>query len=473
MRRYLCRSAWIVLALLCLVTWYEPPPASQHAGVGASLGTPSPLVQAELRTTAGVIAVGNLDGQIEGEERLARYGPLGVSQSAALVELLIMRGQLLGRMADYARAEALAEQLVRDAPRDGGAFLARARVRATLHRFAAALADLVEAERLGVNRDRSAVVRATIFQAMGRYDEALAIRQQLTQAHPDTFALGAEASVRAERGEIDLAEHLFVKAYQQYRDVSPFPVVWLHFQEGLMWMWEGNLERARALFEAACTRLPGYAAAQGHLAMVEAAMGRHERARALLRTWMQEGDLVHAREVSEAIPTRPAPVHAATSDRVAGGEAALGRFERALALLRPLANSADDPGYAAQLARLLTDVGQLDEARHWREVAATRYDELLARYPEAFADHAAEFWLTAGGDPQKGRLLADQNLALRQTPRAYELVLQAAVATQETAAVCRVAEHLRAVDQMGPRLRTLAVRALAACSRLSRPSEGG
>ena len=96
----------------------------------------------------------------------------------------------------------------------------------------------------------------------------------------------------------------------------------------------------------------------------------------------------------------------------------------------------------------------------------------MARHPEAFADHAAEFWLTIGGDAQKGHLLAAKNLELRKTPRAYELVLQAAVAIQETAAICRVAEHLQAVDQMGPRLRALAVRALTTCRRLSPPSEG-
>ena len=124
------------------------------------------------------------------------------------------------------------------------------------------------------------------------------------------------------------------------------------------------------------------------------------------------------------------------------------------------------------MAQLLREVGQLDEAHRWRDVAAARYDELMVRHPEAFADHAAEFWLTVGGDFQKGRLLAEQNFAIRKTPRAYELVLQAAVATQETAAVCRITEPLWTVDQMAPRLRALAVRALTTCRRLSPPSEG-
>jgi len=457
MRRYLRRSGWGVLLLVCLITAQDQPPTFQSKGDVAAFETKSPLLQAEPPTTDGAIALSNLQAQIAAEERLASYGPLTVSQRSAIVELLIMRGQFLGRIADYERAEALAEQLVGDAPSDGRAFLARALARTTLHRFAEALADLDEAERLGVNSDRCAAVRATIFQASGRYDEALVIRQHLTQAHPDIRTLGAEAAIRAERGEINEAEHLFVQARQQYRDVSPFPVVWLYFQQGLMWMWEENLERARVAFEAACARLPGYAAAQGHLALVEAALARRERAMVAFHRWMQEGGLEHAREGAQVPRT--------------GEAAASGRFERAVALLRQQAHSSDDPEYASQLARLLKEVGQLDDAQHWREIAAARYDELMARHPEAFADHAAEFWLTIGGDVQKGHRLAAKNLELRKTPRAYELMLQAAVAVQETAAVCRVAEHLQAADQMGPRLRALAVRALTTCRRLSPLSE--
>jgi len=70
----------------------------------------------------------------------------------------------------------------------------------------------------------------------------------------------------------------------------------------------------------------------------------------------------------------------------------------------------------------LGNAGQTEEAQTWHGKAEARYDELLARHRDAFADHAAEFWLTIGGDPERALWLARQDLSLRQTPRARELV---------------------------------------------------
>ena len=53
---------------------------------------------------------------------------------------------------------------------------------------------------------------------------------------------------------------------------------------------------------------------------------------------------------------------------------------------------------------------------------------LIARHPEAFADHAAEFWLAAGADPDKALQLAKMNLEVRNTPRARDLVARAVAA---------------------------------------------
>ena len=91
--------------------------------------------------------------------------------------------------------------------------------------------------------------------------------------------------------------------------------------------------------------------------------------------------------------------------------------------------SSDDPEYSAQLSRILREAGRVSESRAWRASAAARYDELIVRHPQAFADHAAEFWLTDNSDPAKALRLARQNLEVRQTPRAYELLSRAVAAS--------------------------------------------
>ena len=103
-----------------------------------------------------------------------------------------------------------------------------------------------------------------------------------------------------------------------------------------MWLGERDLPAARAWFDAAVRRVPAYAPALGHLAEVDAA---------------------------------------------------LGALEAAIDRLRPLAVSSDDPEYAATLAGVLGDAGRPLEAEHWRVRAASRYEELVSRHPEAFAHH--------------------------------------------------------------------------------------
>ena len=131
------------------------------------------------------------------------------------------------------------------------------------------------------------------------------------------------------------------------------------------------------------------------------------------------------------------PAYAPAQGHLAEVEAALGETDSAIARLRPLTISSDDPDYPAQLARILTEVGRVEEAREWRARAAARYDELVARHREAFADHAAEFWLDAGADPHRALSLARRNLEVRQTPRAHELLSRATGAVDDARAGVR------------------------------------
>ena len=296
--------------------------------------------------TDGAIAVLNLEAQIDGLE-----GHGTSAEAATLIDLLILRGLVLGRISDYERAAQLADHLVHDAAADAAAYMARARTRAVFHCFSEALDDLDHADRISPQDTHAKQERAAILQALGRYDEALATYEDTGDGGVQFEQAGALAGLWADRGETDTAERLYLESLRTYRGVSPFPLAMLDFQLGTMWMRHDRLDQARTCFEAAISLVPAYAAAQGHLAEVEADLGE--------------------------------------------GEAAIAR-------LYPLAASSDDPDYAAQLARILGEMGRNDEASGWRLLAANRYDELTAAHPEAFADHAAEFWLGVGNDPPKG-----------------------------------------------------------------------
>ena len=143
---------------------------------------------------------------------------------------------------------------------------------------------------------------------------------------------------------------------------------------------------------------------------------------------MNEGRLIDARRSFEAA-LRRVPAYAPAQGHLAEVEAELGETDSAIVRLYPLAMSSDDPDYAGQLARILAETGQDGESRHWRGLAAARFDDLVAKRPEAFADHAAEFWLGAGADPDKALGLAKMNVAVRNTPRARALLAQAVAAS--------------------------------------------
>jgi tetratricopeptide (TPR) repeat protein len=325
------------------------------------------------QTTDGSIALRNLSAQIEGLQAEVVSGYSTAETQLCLIDLLVLRGRTLGRIADYRRAEQVANHFVRETG-SVESFLGRARIHALFHRFPAALDDLDIAQDLSIDEAAAEEERAAIFQGLGRYNEALALRQQAVERCPTFESLAALAGLGAERGEIETAQQLYVESQWRYRGVSPFPLALLDFQLGHMWMHQGEWRKAQELLQFAVQRLPAYAPAQGHLAEVEAEIGN---------------------------------------------------AENAVARLYPLAMSSDDPDYASQLAQILQDLGRVEESRHWCRFAATIYGTLVVEYPEAFADHAAEFWLGPGANPNKALELAQINFATRKTPRSHSLLSRA------------------------------------------------
>jgi hypothetical protein len=295
-----------------------------------------------------------------------------ISQHAAdpaADELWLMRARYL---ADYDALERGARAA--DLPAEGaGQLLRRARARAAVHRFNDALADLAVAEREGANTATVFRARAPVRIAQGAAAEVIPALEAAARNAPGFATASALATAYAGAERYEDADREFATALAALDTTAPFPYAWLNFARGTMWAEQaGDAARGAAYLEQAVAYLPQFVAANLHLAEIDARAGRTAAA------------------------------------------------ERRLV---PLAGSGDPE----VLALLGTLHGATDPARGQREIATARdrFELLLARQPLAFADHAAEFYLGAGADPDRALRLADANLAERNTRRARSLAERA------------------------------------------------
>jgi tetratricopeptide (TPR) repeat protein len=332
------------------------------------------------RYTSGRIAVANLSTLIAGLDLFRAEHP-AFDDLVALSDLLFLRGDLLGRIADHDRAEQVALEAFALSPDMGRAFYIRARLASRFHKFADATALLDQAFACGFSQGKIDAERASVLQATGHYHEALVIRDRLAKDDPGIHTLGALATLLAEMDHWVAAESSYAEALDADRGVSPIPCGQLLFEWGLNAMRRGDLDRAEELFSELDTILPQHVPGRGHRA--EVALAR-------------------------------------------------GELDLALTLIQPTLSIADDPEYRATYAEILAARGDREAACH-AERAAAAYENLLSRRPEAYADHAAWFFMGIGNRPLRAVELARANFKLRDTGRSRSL-LNSALRSAENAA---------------------------------------
>jgi tetratricopeptide (TPR) repeat protein len=365
-------------------------------------------------TTDGLLARSNLEAMIGGREGMLSRDPDSGSVRLTLVTLLQARASTYGRVEDLERAEDLGEQAVIRAPRSPEAWLARAASRSAVHRFREASADLDRAQSLRAEPDAIAAQRASIALATGQVATALTVERVRAERVPGMATLSALGVGLAESGDGPGASRAFTRALASYRDTSPFPVAFVEFQQGLLDERAGDLASAANHYRSVIERLPGHAQAAVHLAGIEIALGRLEAADAALRTLMSE---------------------------------------------------ASDPEIPATRSMLARRRGDLAMAAREESAARSRYHELLQRHPDAFADHAARFFLDR--EPAEALRWAVHNLGVRQTSDAYDLALSAALRAGDARARCDIARRAGPVAGGSTRLGILVSDALAVCGRAS------
>jgi tetratricopeptide (TPR) repeat protein len=342
------------------------------ASTACSAKNGSNVVDSTINTTNSAIAIANLDQQIR-----------QAGNEVGVEELLLLRSRFLADYQALNRASALGEGRYATGHRE---FLLRARTRSAVHRFADALADVDMAERLGAKPDEIAALRAAILVAIGRATEVIPQLETSLLRYPDFASRSALAVAYAAVGRIDDADRLYAEALSSLDTTLPFPYAWIYFARGLMWSEQGDDQaRAELLYAQALKYVPEFATANIHLAEIEALCGD---------------------------------------------------TQSAIKRLEDIVQSSHEPEALALLGVLHLRTG--DSERGSYEIAEARksYELLLSRNPLAFADHVAEFYLGPGADPERAWVLAQQNLANRQTPRAAVLAIKAAEASGRYSDAC-------------------------------------
>jgi tetratricopeptide (TPR) repeat protein len=348
-------------------------------------------VGSKLRTDSPGLAIGNLAAAIKHKTALFEASRIGDVALWELVHHHLTFARYFGRTHDFAQAERIVARAIKMNGASSKLHLLRSDVHVALHRFEAAKRDLDTAEAMGTEPGKIADARLGLALSQGRFEAVVPVREKRASKLKRWQDFGRLGIAYAAAGRYEDADKAYQSAIDRYRSTSPMVVAWLYFARGLMWAEEaGQTEKGRLFYERAVSHLPTYLVANIHLAEIEVEAGQ---------------------------------------------------FERALSRLKKCVGEDRDPELYAKLAVLYRVMGRADDAGKALAKARTVYAVLLSKYPEAWADHGAEFYMGPGANPKRAFELAKLNLRGRKTPRAAALWIEAAVAAGDMKALCKPSRY--------------------------------
>jgi tetratricopeptide (TPR) repeat protein len=305
-------------------------------------------------------------------------------RSGVLDSILDGESNMVQFFGDYTaldRLEKLANTLLISQPDVASSHMLAAQVNSARHCFLQANENLTQAKILGANAQEILRIQLSIEQALGNNLESVLVqRQSLVKQSRTLENLVPLAALLADLGQYDDAHDTYLEALRSSTGLSPLGAAWACFQIGVLWGElhpEPDLEQAAYWYTNAVNYLPGYTHAAVHLAEIH--LDNH-------------------------------------------------KFDDCLRLLSTVLHTGD-PEVRWRLSDLLAKQGYLSAATAEKEIARSMYEDLLSRHELAFADHAAEFYLGSGAQPERALELSLANFNNRSTKRAYSIALEAAQAT--------------------------------------------
>ncbi|PXW72993.1 hypothetical protein C7451_111115 [Blastomonas natatoria] len=200
---------------------------------------------------------------------------------------LMARAQLTGDYRDYAAAEAALDQAFAVAVRGSGPHLMRAALDFSMHRLAAAEAQLAATDGYAVppdpgDRAEIAAMRGDIAFYRGDYDKAWALYDTADRLVPGS-AHFRRAIFAARTGKVDLADAYLAEAEKGYRSPTPQTRSYMQLQRGILDLDRGRLDDAMVHFREADRLFPGRWLIEEHIAEVLTLQGRTGQAEKLYR----------------------------------------------------------------------------------------------------------------------------------------------------------------------------------------------
>ena len=366
------------------------------------LGPDWPANTQTRQTTDSKIYLANLDGQIEVLDRLVQSRPDDVSL-ARLALAYYHRFQILGRIEDAEAARQMLES-AQDRPHQKVIDLNYAQIMLGFHEFSRVRQSIETARQNGATAEDI----EPLERALERSTRALPVSQlEMAQGYgqpEDVMNLVLDAARLTELGQPDIASIRLMRAQELYQDSSPFTLAWIHVQQGIVFLRNGDYGSALAFFAAAHDRLPEYYLATEHLAEVQLALG----------------NTVEAAELYQWV-----------------------------------AAQTGYPEFYYQLSRAQLNLGDEQAAGESARLAALGYADLLKRYPAMFADHATRYYMNSGR-AETALELAQRNAGWRQDIRARTLLIEAQLNAGNKSAACNGVTDIRALGYTPPELPELA-----------------
>lgn len=357
----------------------EPaPPAKDDASKSERKpGVKTPKVDS---TFAAQLA--EIDRKIVGHTKVAEGNPSSATAWGRVAELYLVRARLSGSYDDYAKAEDFVNKgFEAGRLQNYGPFMTRVRLNYTLHRLDRIDDDFARIQKIppadkGEHFSRE-LFKANLAFQRGQYADAEKILVGLAEGSPNLGSLSNLGLYRWKSGKFDEAETLYERAIAAYDDDGAEPKAWLHLQLGLMDLDRGRYDDALVHYRDAEKALPGFWLVEEHIAEILTLTGKTEDAKAM---------------------------YTAIIDRTG------------------------NPEFMDAMAEIALAAGDAAGAEAWLTKATAKFDEQLARFPEAAYGHALEHFLAHGKDPAKALAMAEKNHALRPNADAKRLLAEAYLA---------------------------------------------